>query len=84
MRGLLRILLVFLGIMAVLSIVRGMLGSTTPAPRRAQRDGRPREPEPGRLVRDPVCGTYVAAESAVRAGDHFFCSDDCRSKYLAS
>ena len=79
MRGMLRILLVFFVIMAVLSIVRGLMSTTTPA-RRPRRDAD--EPEPGRLVKDPVCGTYVAVESAIRAGDHFFCSEDCRSKYL--
>ena len=41
----------------------------------------------GELVKDPECGTYIDAESAitVRDGDrvHRFCSYDCRDKFLA-
>jgi YHS domain-containing protein len=37
------------------------------------------------MVRDPVCGTFVVRERALRltAGgeDHFFCSAACRDKY---
>ena len=38
-----------------------------------------------KLVRDPVCGTYVPARAAlsVTAGGatHYFCSEECRSKF---
>lgn len=41
----------------------------------------------GELVRDPVCGTYIDADSTitVRNGEtlHRFCSYDCRDKFLA-
>ena len=48
--------------------------------------------EPGRrsapavkLVRDPVCGTYVAPRAALSltagGSTHYFCSEECRSKY---
>ena len=40
-----------------------------------------------KLVRDPVCGTYVAPGSALSlsAGGttYYFCSDECRKKYRA-
>ena len=38
-----------------------------------------------KLVRDPVCGTYVAPATALplttKDGTHFFCSDECRSRF---
>jgi YHS domain-containing protein len=45
---------------------------------------RPRH-TPVKLVRDPVCGTYVAPRGAlsVTAGGstHYFCSEECRAKF---
>lgn len=39
------------------------------------------------LVRDPVCGTYVTPRERFSASTdgatHYFCSDACRTKYLA-
>jgi YHS domain-containing protein len=38
-----------------------------------------------KLVRDPVCGTWVSPGESLglRAGDttHYFCSDTCRAKF---
>jgi YHS domain-containing protein len=38
-----------------------------------------------KLVRDPVCGTWVSPNNARFLQDgsatHFFCSDDCRKKF---
>jgi YHS domain-containing protein len=38
-----------------------------------------------KLVRDPVCGTYVPARTAISATaggtTHYFCSEDCRAKF---
>ena len=38
-----------------------------------------------KLVRDPVCGTWVSPSNArfVQAGSatHYFCSDECRKKF---
>ena len=40
----------------------------------------------GEMVQDPVCGTYVDRDSAitVKNGDRilYFCSYECRKKYL--
>jgi YHS domain-containing protein len=50
-----------------------------------------RSPDGGRakpavkLVRDPVCGTFVQPRTALSATagghTHYFCSEECRSKY---
>lgn len=44
-------------------------------------------PSGKRLVRDPICGMYVAEELAVtsRTGNEMvhFCSAECRDKYLS-
>ena len=43
---------------------------------------------PKKLERDPVCGTYIVAETALRISldnkQQFFCSIECRDKYLRS
>ena len=36
----------------------------------------------GHLVRDPVCGTFVPQETSLSARNEFFCSEECRSKFL--
>jgi len=42
--------------------------------------------EAGDMVQDPVCGTYVSADSRIRVKDgktvHRFCSFECRDAYL--
>ena len=44
-----------------------------------------RRAAPVKLVRDPVCGTWVSPNNSrfVQVGDatHYFCSDDCRQKF---
>ena len=46
---------------------------------------RRRGPSPVRLVRDPVCGTFVSSQNsfALTAGGatHHFCSEQCRAEY---
>ena len=45
-------------------------------------------PSPMKLVRDPVCGTYVTPNTALSLTDggatHYFCSQECRAKYRAA
>jgi YHS domain-containing protein len=45
-------------------------------------------PLTGELKKDPVCGTYIAAASAIKESvggqTLHFCSTDCRDKYVAS
>ncbi|MGH9256143.1 MAG: YHS domain-containing protein [Vicinamibacterales bacterium] len=50
------------------------------------RGGAPRRPTSAvKLVRDPVCGTYVAPHTALSSSTggstHYFCSEECRSKF---
>jgi uncharacterized protein len=44
-----------------------------------------RQKSPVKLVRDPVCGTWVAPHNSLglRAGEvtHYFCSDRCRDAF---
>jgi YHS domain-containing protein len=47
---------------------------------------RKRTQAPGvRLMRDPVCGTYVAPDNALsvsaRGTTHYFCSEQCRATF---
>lgn len=50
--------------------------------------GRETRVPPVKLVRDPVCGTYIAPNPSLSltAGrtTHYFCSEECRSKYRAA
>ena len=45
-------------------------------------------PLTGELKKDPVCGTYTAAASSIqqtiRGQTVYFCSPQCRDKYVAS
>jgi hypothetical protein len=76
MRFLIRFVVVLLMVYAGLSLIRGLFAPGLPA--------RPGGSSPaGHLVKDPVCGTYVPQETALRARDQFFCSEECRRKFLA-
>jgi len=39
------------------------------------------EPRAVKLVRDPVCGTYVSPSLAIADGKNYFCSEKCREEY---
>jgi YHS domain-containing protein len=61
-------------------VVDGVLEGASGQPRRKVKGG-------GTLVRDPVCGTFVApgeARSLTSGGrTYYFCSDKCRNEYDA-
>jgi YHS domain-containing protein len=61
-------------------VVDGLIEGVTGEPRRRVKPG-------VKLVRDPVCGTFVApgeSPSLTRGGrTHYFCSDKCRDEYHA-
>jgi YHS domain-containing protein len=61
-------------------VVDGIMEGAGGKPRR----GRTRSPAV-RLVRDPVCGTYVSPQNsfalAARDTTHYFCSEQCRTDY---
>lgn len=90
---LLRILLLFMLIRALMllfgGLVRGLMnaarlpdedGGSAPAAGKVARSN-------GTLVQDPVCGTYVLQDRALvvntSGGPAFFCSERCRSAYDA-
>ncbi|HWQ56300.1 MAG TPA: hypothetical protein VN442_21615 [Bryobacteraceae bacterium] len=75
-------LIAFLVIRYILKNLLGSSGSSVPA----ARDGKEDEVHAGgELKRDPVCGTYVAVNSAVTkkvdGREIHFCSVACRDKY---
>ena len=77
--------LILLGVLILLvarafwRVIDGVLEAAGGAPRK-------RADMPGvKLMRDPVCGTYVAPDSALtlstRGTLHYFCSEQCRSTF---
>jgi len=34
-----------------------------------------------KLLRDPVCGTYVSPATAISDGRQYFCSEKCRNEF---
>ncbi len=86
--GLIRIilfaLLCYVGFKMVYRVIR-LVGSA----RVERRDDAPSAGSNAReMVRDPVCGMYVSACDAVslnrRGGTIYFCSDECRRRYIES
>jgi YHS domain-containing protein len=73
---LVRVLLLLIVVIMVLSVVRRLF-SMLQAPRNSMPTT-----NAGRLVKDPVCGMYIPADTALSAGNEFFCSAECRAKYL--
>lgn len=91
---LLRLLLLFLVVRALMLLVGGLVRGLVRAAQ-VPADDRDQGPRPrgdvarsnGTLVQDPVCGTYVLQDRALAvktpAGTAFFCSERCRSAYDA-
>ncbi len=82
-RFLLLAVLVLLAVRAVLRLLGGILDGATPRPRAGS--GPPEKGE--RMLRDPVCGTFVVPSRslAVREKDGivYFCSEKCRTAWQA-
>jgi hypothetical protein len=87
---LLRVVLLAAVLSVVLGIVWRLIVTVT---RSASGGGRSASPQPpqragGALVRDPHCGTYVMQSRALSSGAgsqaHYFCSDACRTAWLAA
>ena len=74
---LLEIVVLLLVIRAAWRMVSGMIAVSVGS----RRTTASREPRPVKLVRDPVCGTYVSQDSALSDGTDYFCSDKCRTEY---
>jgi YHS domain-containing protein len=81
---------VILFLRAVIGIVMKGFGQTMRPPIQPQRGPRPanESPRTRELKKDPVCGTYIATDTSIHetvGGQTFyFCSRQCRDKYVAS
>jgi YHS domain-containing protein len=84
MRLLLRVIALMVAMYAALSMVRRLLMAFTPAGHVGPKPTGAITTEVGHLVKDPVCGTYIPQATAIQAANQFFCSDECRRKYLPS
>ena len=66
------------------NLIRGFFAGSQPR-RAVQRPQEPPVPMGGELKKDPVCGTYVSAATAlqerVKGETVYFCSKECREKY---
>ncbi|MFZ2053331.1 MAG: hypothetical protein WAU81_03950 [Candidatus Aminicenantales bacterium] len=55
-------------------------------PRRLSRRDQPRPQLSGIMVKDEVCNTYLPKDEAILettdGEDHYFCSEECRRKFL--
>lgn len=87
-------LLISIVVIAVVRAVAGFLlksfgafFSTAPPPRQ-QRSQASSLPLTGELKRDPVCGTYIVAETSlqqtVNGSTQYFCSARCRDEFVAT
>jgi len=85
MRFLLRIAFIFILFSTVMSIVRSLFGAAQARTSMREAEQEPERPSiSSHLVKDPVCGTYIPEETAIRAKNTFFCSEECRRKYRTS
>jgi hypothetical protein len=74
---LIRVLALLILVLGALSAVRRIVAAVTPSQPQF-----PPSTQGGRLVKDPVCGTYVPQANALSAGNEFFCSEKCRQAFL--
>ena len=89
-------LIVFLLVMSVVRSVLGIVSkafsglSSSTSPQAGASGSRPSSSPPtgGELKKDPACGTYISAATSLKesvGGETFyFCSKQCRDKYVAS
>jgi YHS domain-containing protein len=77
LRALLELIVIVLVVRAVWRVIGNMV-TISGGVRRRTASG---EPQAVKLVRDPVCGTYVSPDSAIADGQHYFCSEKCRNEY---
>ncbi len=82
MTFLLRFLFVFLVVGFLLRLIRLLLfpGRRTAAPRAAGPPPPPAGAAAERLVQDPVCGVRLPESRALRSGDRYYCSAECRAR----
>jgi len=74
---LLRAVVLLLLVLTAISAIRRILGMLVPSGRDSESLN-----SSGNMVKDPVCGTYVSPQTAFSARNEFFCSEECRTKFL--
>jgi len=74
-------LLEFVVLLLVIRAAWRIVGSMVAISAGSRRTTASREPSPVKLVRDPVCGTYVSRDSALSDGTNYFCSVKCRDEF---
>ena len=92
-----RVIFWLLGLVVIISLLRGVIGIILRGlgellnPRANQQNVQRQQnqvPLSGELKKDPACGTYIAAATSIHetvGGETFyFCSKQCRDKYVAS
>lgn len=92
-----RVIFWLLGLVFAISLLRGVIGIIMRVlaeifnPHSNQRSGPRLEnqvPLSGELKKDPACGTYISAATSLKeivGGETcYFCSKQCRDKYVAS
>lgn len=83
---LIRTLLISLLIFVTLKFVTGILRYLNSNPRQGLSEESSRESGVNEMVKDPVCGVYIAASEAIavttKHGRLYFCSPKCREKFL--
>jgi YHS domain-containing protein len=87
MGWLIRFLLLSIVLTLILRSVRQFLASVAQGMQQGKQP--PRRVDQGvRMVRDPICGTYVIPTNALATRDehglHYFCSDTCRAAFLGN
>ena len=91
-----RVIFWLLGLVVIISLLRGVIGIIlrglgavlNPQPNRQGQPQATKVPLSGELKKDPACGTYISAATSIHenvGGETFyFCSKQCRDKYVAS
>jgi YHS domain-containing protein len=87
MGWLIRFLLLSIVLTLILRAVRQFFASVAQGMQQGPRP--PRVVQEGvRMVRDPICGTYILPTNALATRDehglHYFCSDKCRAAFLGN
>ena len=74
-----------LALILILWLLRRFLGSILGSPKQPEATAPP-EGVSNNMVKDPVCGMYMDSRLAVRLENRratfYFCSEDCKNKYL--
>lgn len=82
----LKYLLIAVALFVLYKLVTNQGGGRKKGQDKEERKEKERKIAAGELVKDPVCGTYVDADSSIKVRDgrtlYCFCSYDCRKKFL--